>query len=240
MPARWTLTLRAERPSAERPATPAQLHGLAAALLEGAGADHHAQHKPYSVSPLMAAGRSGTAVLRLGWLPDSPRLDLAALTGLRVRLGSQFFTVADAEEEFTPYPALCQVPGARRVVMRFVSATYFSRNGRWHPLPDPVLLYGGLIRRWNLFAPPYAQIDEGREKALLSSVALSAHDIASCPVDLGSGSRVGFTGDTAFTLVGAHAADAAGLLAGLSLFATASGVGAQTTHGLGCVAIGLE
>ncbi|MER5182584.1 CRISPR system precrRNA processing endoribonuclease RAMP protein Cas6 [Streptomyces sp. NPDC002896] len=240
MPARWTLTLRAERPSVERAVTPAQLHGLTATLLEGAGADHHAQHKPYSVSPLLAADRTGRAILRLGWLQDSPRPDLVALTGLRVRLGAQFFTVAGAEEEFTPYPVLCQVPGARRVVMRFVSATYFSRNGRWHPLPDPALLYGGLIRRWNLFAPPYAQIDEAQEKALLSSVALSAHDIASCPISLGAGYRIGFTGDAAFALVGSYAEAVAGLFAGLSLFAAVSGVGAQTTHGLGCLNVGLE
>lgn len=79
MPTRWALTLRRERPSVERSVTPEQLHGLTAALLEGAGADHHAQHKPYLVSPLMAADRSGTAVLRIGWLQDSLHPDLAAL-----------------------------------------------------------------------------------------------------------------------------------------------------------------
>lgn len=240
MPARWTLTLTAERPSAERPVSPAQLHGLAATLLEGTGTDHHAQHKPYTISPLLAAPRPGTAVLRLGWLPDDPRPDLDLLTGHTARLGSQFFTVTDATEEFTPYPLLCQTAPARRAVLRFLSATYFSRSGRWYPLPDPTLLYGGLARRWNLFAPPYAHLDEPQEKELLTSLVLSAHDIASRPVDLGAGSRIGFTGHAAFTLLGEPPPPLAQLFTALSLFATAAGIGAQTTHGLGTVDVTLE
>ncbi|MGW2320088.1 CRISPR system precrRNA processing endoribonuclease RAMP protein Cas6 [Streptomyces sp. NPDC001680] len=242
MPARWTLLLQAERPDAERPVLPAQLHGLAAHLLEGAGANHHAQHKPYTVSPLLAAPgpRGDTALLRLGWLPDTPRPDFTRLTGARVRLGAQFFTIASAEEEFTSYAGLLSIPPADRAVMRFRSATYFSRSGRWYPLPDPVLLYAGLIRRWNLFAPERARITETEEKELLGAVALSAHDITSQPVDLGAGNRIGFTGTAAFRLLGQNAMNSPQHFAALTMFATASGIGAQTTHGLGTVEVELQ
>jgi CRISPR-associated endoribonuclease Cas6 len=240
MPARWTLTLRAERPTARTAVTPAQLHGLAATLLEGTGADHHAQHKPYTVTPLMATAQPATATLRLGWLQDTPRPHLTTVIGQRIRLGAQFFTVTHADEEFTPFPLLAQTPETRRVVIHFLSATYFSRNGRWHPLPDPVLLYSSLIRRWNHFASTHATIDPDQEKALLSSIALSAHDIASTPAHLGNGTRVGFTGHAAFTLTGPHAPSAARPFAALSLFATAAGAGAQTTHGLGTVNVSIE
>jgi CRISPR-associated endoribonuclease Cas6 len=162
------------------------------------------------------------------------------LIGRQVRLGAQFFAVTFAEEEFTPYPALLQVPPAQRALMHFRSATYFSRNGRWHPLPDPVLLYGGLIRRWNLFAPEYAKIGADEERELLAAVALSAHDVASTPVDLGTATRIGFTGTAEFRLVGQHTKTTPQRFASLSLFATASGVGAQTTHGLGAMDVQLE
>lgn len=254
MPSHWTLVLEAERPGVERPVTPKQLHGLAASLFEATGTDHHAQHKPYTVSPLMAApepgptprGGTATALLRLGWLPDprpdDPRPDLTRLTGTRLRLGAQFFTVAAAHEELMPYAAVVRVPPAERAVLHFRSVTYFSRNGRWHPLPDPVLLYGGLIRRWNLFAPEGARITDVEEKELLGAVILSAHDISSSPVSPDSGTRIGFTGTAAFRLLDQHGPSprTRQRFTALSLFATIAGVGAQTTHGLGSVEVTLE
>jgi CRISPR-associated endoribonuclease Cas6 len=250
MPSRWTLVLEADRPDAERPVPPRQLHGFAASLLEHAGTDHRSQDKPYTVSPLMAAparsraphGRATTAVLHLGWLPDTPRPDLTRLTGTRIRLGAQFFTVASAHEDLMPYAALVRVPPAERAVLDFRSVTYFSRNGRWHPLPDPVLLYGGLIRRWNLFAPPQARLTDVEEKELLGAVALSAHDISSSPVSPDSGARIGFTGTAVFRLLDQHGPGPRTwqLFTALSLFAMVAGVGAQTTHGLGTVEVTLQ
>jgi CRISPR-associated endoribonuclease Cas6 len=180
------------------------------------------------------------ALLRLGWLRDESRPDLTTVIGRRVRLGSQFFTVIDAQEEFTPYTALWHGSSATQAMVRFLSATYFSRGGRWYPLPDPILLYAGLARRWNLFAPEYAVITESQHDALTTAVALSAHDVTSIPVDIGPGTRIGFTGHAAFTLTGRpDTREASRLLAALSLFALAAGVGAQTTHGLGAVEVSL-
>ncbi|SFC97279.1 CRISPR system precrRNA processing endoribonuclease RAMP protein Cas6 [Streptomyces aidingensis] len=242
MPSRWTLTLASRDPGRpERPVTPAQLHGLAATLLEGTDADHHAQHKPHTVSPLLASPHPGTALLRLGWLPDRPRPDLTLLLGQELRLGAQFFTVRDADEEHTPYELLRHAPPAERAILRFRSVTYFSRRGHWYPLPDPGLVYGGLIRRWNLHAPPQALITEEDGKRFLPLLALSAHDIASAPVDLGpSAGRIGFTGTAAFRLVGPATGTDRRLLSALTLYATAAGIGAQTTHGLGTVETELE
>ncbi|WP_416976977.1 CRISPR system precrRNA processing endoribonuclease RAMP protein Cas6 [Streptomyces sp. T028] len=243
MPTRWTLTLTAHRPHTQRPVTPAQLHGLAAHLFEATGTDHHAQHKPYSISPLLTATTTpATALLRLGWLPDTPRPDLTQLTGHTLRLGAQHFTVTTTHEEFTPYTALSHLPPATRAVIHFRSATYFSRNGRWHPLPDPELLYSTLIWRWNLFAPETARITDTERKELIDATALSAHDISSLPVSLGTGTRIGFTGTAAFRLLNhpqPHTPTSRHFTA-LSLFATTAGTGAQTTHGLGSVEVHLE
>jgi hypothetical protein len=89
MPTRWTLRLRTPA-AAPRAATPGQLHGLACALLEGAGADHNHQTKPFAVSPLLTTDPTTQLTeLRIGWLDDQHPCDLTPLARTRVRLGSQ-------------------------------------------------------------------------------------------------------------------------------------------------------
>lgn len=139
-----------------------------------------------------------------------------------------------------PYAALVHIPPAEQAVMHFRSVTYFSRSGRSHPLPDPVLLYAGLIRRWNHYAPEHARITEVEEKELLGVVVLSAHDISSSPVDLGAGIRIGFTGTATFRLHGQQTPTTQQQFTALSLFAAIAGAGAQTTHGLGAIDLTLE
>jgi CRISPR-associated endoribonuclease Cas6 len=234
MPTRWELHLAADK-DAEKPVTPAQLHGLAAALLEGRQADHHAQTKRYSVSPLLAGDQPGVAVLRLGWLADDRPLNLGILTGRRVRLGPQFFTVCDAQPAGASYGELLEGQPAIRAVIDFMSTTYFSRSGVWYPLPDPRLIYSGLIRRWNCHAPPFARIKEDDGTKFVGRVAISGLDICSSAIDPGSGHRIGFTGTCAFILPGTFQPADGVLLAALTRFALASGIGAQTTHGLGHV-----
>ncbi|MFF4652618.1 CRISPR system precrRNA processing endoribonuclease RAMP protein Cas6 [Streptomyces sp. NPDC001380] len=232
MPARWTLRLHT--PSPTRPATPAQLHGLACALLEGAGADHAAQHKPFAVSPLLGADPSaGETELCLGWLDDSRAPDLEVLTGHRLRLGSQFLTVRHARVEAAPYEVLLAAPPARHAEMAFLTPAFFSRAGRWIPLPDPELLYRGLLRRWNAHSgtPVHPQTEE----ELLATVVLTGHDVASASVDLGPGRRTGFTGTASFSLLGHAGHDTADAFAALTRFAAVAGVGGQTTHGQGYV-----
>ncbi|MGW2476584.1 CRISPR system precrRNA processing endoribonuclease RAMP protein Cas6 [Streptomyces sp. NPDC001665] len=231
MPYTWTLRLRAALPR-EQPVSPAQLHGLACTLLEGAAIDHHGQTKPFSVTPLMGAPNApGHALLTLGWLDDSTPPPLDKRLGEQVRLGSQFFTVEDAHVTGAPYAALRALPPAQRVTMDFLSVTHFTRKGRWIPLPDPELLYAGLARRWNTYAD--TPIPDGLITALREAVLLAAHEVKSAPTQIGQGHRIGFLGQAVFALP--HAVDTEVLAAftALSRFAECAGVGAQTTHGLG-------
>jgi CRISPR-associated endoribonuclease Cas6 len=233
MPYQWRLLLQPSSATFQRQVTPAQLHGLTCALLEDAGADHHGQHKPFSVTPLLQAPEDAhLAELRLGWLDDEAVPPLEKLTGDRVRLGAQFFTVRNVQGGGIPYTALRAHPPARRATFEFRSATYFARRGRWLPLPDPVLVYAGLARRWDAFAPE--PLDPDLVRDLLNTVALTAHDIRTAPVDLGPSIRIGFTGHAAFTLDQTATNTATrGLFAALTRYADVAGTGAQTTHGLG-------
>lgn len=232
MPVRWTIRLHTT--STARYATPAQINGLACALFEGAGADHSSQNKPFSVSPLLAADtRRGVIELCAGWMDDYTIPPLDVLVGHRIRLGSQFLTVLHVDQQPATYAALLGAPAERRAELTFLSPTLFTRSGRWIPLPDPDLIYRSLLRRWNQYAP--APFHEPVVKELLDAVVLTAHDIATRPVALSRGNRIGFTGQATVTLLGDPSPEATAAFSALTRFAAVAGIGAQTTHGLGYV-----
>ncbi|CAL9381139.1 CRISPR system precrRNA processing endoribonuclease RAMP protein Cas6 [Streptomyces cellulosae] len=236
MPTRWTLRLHSD--PTPRYATPQQLHGLACALFEGAGADHTGQSKSFTTSPLLAGGQPSArfAELCLGWLDDTRVPAVEALTGRNIRLGAQLLTVHDVRREAAPYQALLAAPAdSNRIEMTFVTPTHFNRSDRYIPLPDPELVYQSLLRRWNRFAPE--PIAESLAEELISAVVLAEHDVASCSVDLGPGRRIGFTGRSVFTLLNRAGDQAHRIFTALSRFASVAGVGAQTTHGQGYVRI---
>lgn len=237
MPAVLRLLLRPQDLSRAALVPAAQLHGLACALLEGAGADHEAQVKPFSVAPLLEApDLPGHAFLRLGWLDD------ARVAGLRdhaldqiggaLRTGSQYFTVTDADMEAQPY-AHFLAQGARFATFTFLTTTYFNRGDRQVPLPDPELVFAGLARRWNAWSPVPIPGDVIHE--LCATVLVTSHDIASGTADLGKAQRTGFRGRATFSLPRDISTDTATAFAALSRFAAIAGVGAQTTRGLGNV-----
>lgn len=96
-----------------------------------------------------------------------------------------------------------------------------------------------MARRWDTFAAQ--ELEPQLVSELLAAVMISEHEVRSTPVDLGAGRRIGFTGRAVFSLDRESAQGEVGVLfAALSRFAEAAGVGAQTTHGLGWVQVGLE
>ena len=66
MPHQWRLLLQPSSPAYTPRVTPAQLHGLACALFEGAGTDHHRQNKPFRVTPLIHADEGDGVEQRAG------------------------------------------------------------------------------------------------------------------------------------------------------------------------------
>ncbi|GAA3916529.1 hypothetical protein GCM10023084_79640 [Streptomyces lacrimifluminis] len=232
MPTRWQLLLRPADPTRTTQVPPAQLHGLACALLEGTTADHYSQTKPFSITPLVEVPQHpGHATLVLGWLDDRTTPPLDTLRGERVRLGSQFFTIEDIRTASAPYPALQALPATHTATLTFLSVTHFTRSGRWIPLPDPELLYANLARRWNTFAPH--PLPDPLITDLLATVRLTAHELRSAPADLGPTTRTGFTGHATFTLPHTTPPDTASAFTSLSAYAEVAGTGAQTAHGLG-------
>lgn len=115
-----------------------------------------------------------------------------------------------------------------------LTPTYFSRNGRDVPLPDPVLVMRSLAQRWNVFAPTGLAIDDTLSKALLSAVLLTDAAVHTVRVQVGRDAwQTGFIGDAELALTHTAAPDAGAVFAALLRFATAAGIVAQTTYGFG-------
>ncbi len=230
MPA--VLTLRLGGP-VRRPA-PRQLQGAAALLFEDPAADHHSAVKPFAVGPLSWAEDMGT--WRLGWLGagDPP----PAWPPPAVRFGPSEHPVFGYGGEVWPFAALAAARPARRASMRMLTPTFFSRNGRDLPLPEPVLIVRSLLARWNSHAPADLAIGEDLARDLMATVFLASMRGATEQVMLADQLRqVGYVGDVELRLLKTADSTAAGVFAALMRFAAIAGVGAQTTHGFGAVEV---
>lgn len=238
MPTTWTLRLHLTSAS-PHPPTPGQLNGLACALTEHPGSHHTAQTKPFSISPLFHDTTDPTHhhwLLHIGWLDDAHPLDLTSLPGRRLRLGNDHLTVTDTHHHHTPYTELLTQPPATRADFTFHSATYFKSSGKWIPVPDPKLLFPGLLRRWNTYAPTPLTHDQTHH--LIPSITTTHHNTHTAPITLPRTHRTGFLGTATFTLT--PPATTNPIFPALCRLAATAGVGAQTTHGLGHVHVHLH
>ncbi|ADI13569.1 CRISPR-associated endoribonuclease Cas6 [Truepera radiovictrix] len=214
---------------------------LYALLKEHAPELHDRQDlKPFTVS-VGGAAKDHPPFIRLTFLSEPLYTALApALHDLPRRplsLGDRTYTVTDVLQEGHPwagattYPRLFQTPGDADLSLHFATPTVFRRHGANYPLPEPRLVLGSLIERWNLYAPlavpseVASRLTEGCVPRFfeLRSRTVYAHD-----------PFTGFLGRVTFHLRGASA-DEAHWLAILGRFAFYSGVGAKTTLGFGQV-----
>ncbi|HEX2417995.1 MAG TPA: CRISPR system precrRNA processing endoribonuclease RAMP protein Cas6 [Micromonosporaceae bacterium] len=210
------------------PVHPVRLHGAACALFDTDGG--HPHPRPFAVGPVHA-GRDGP-VWHLGWLRD------AAPPGLpnTVDLGGRVLPVLRHTTRPVSYAELAQTPATRRVEIEVLTPLYFSRNGRDHPLPDPLLVVQSLTQRWNAHAPEPLAIPDAERRDLTATVYLAAMTGGTRTLPLpGNRDQTGFVGTVQLALTRDATTPTARLFAALTRFANIAGIGAQTTHGFGAV-----
>ncbi len=210
---------------------PARLHGAACALIEPSwDGSHAAQRKPFSVGPLVE--ESGVARWRLGWLPE----ETLAVEPSVVRFGALACPVLRCDVRAVSFASLAGGPPAWSAELDILSPLYFSRNGRDHPLPDPVLIIQSALARWNAFAPAGLSVPPDVERELASTVWLAAFDgrTESVPVTA-TMHQTGFAGSVRLALTRAASPVVASAFAALMRFTEIAGLGAQTTHGFGAI-----
>ena len=136
---------------------------------------------------------------------------------------------------FSSFPQLLEEAGeGRQLRLSFLSPTTFRSKGERNVLfPDPSLVFGSLLARWNAFAP--ASLHLNREGEAVSAVRLSGYRLSTRMLDFGSYKELGFYGYATYELGESLTCDEVKGLQALGAFAFFSGVGAKTTMGMGQV-----
>lgn len=121
----------------------------------------------------------------------------------------------------------------RQATLRFVTPTTFTSNNMTVPVPMPSLVFGSLVERWNAFSP--VTLSPEMRRFGEEMVALSRYRLESKAVQQkGKGLRIGAVGEATYAALGGDRYWL-GVLQMLADFANYSGVGAQTTTGMGQV-----
>ncbi len=214
--------------------------------------------KPYTVSNLVLGRRKSGSLLveagQVGWLrftgltaPVSAALqDLAAAPPPEISLADHPLQVTGATLDPAVHPWARQVSyqelaaryllggqkaPRRKIRLEFASPTSFKSRGRSVPLPLPELVFGSLLDRWQQFAPVALNPEVRRFAA--EAVGLSRYRLRSRGIPAKQGGlHIGFTGQATFVALNRDRYWLS-VLHLLADFAFYSGVGVQTTAGLG-------
>ncbi len=120
----------------------------------------------------------------------------------------------------------------RVIIVRFSSPTTFRSGGKRNILfPQPALVFGSLLARWNALSS--LKLPEAVKDAVVEGVTLSQYNLRTHILHFPDYQEVGFEG-TAHFLIDKHLDDEAlQAINALAVFAFYSGVGAKTTMGMG-------
>ena len=214
--------------------------------------------KPYTVSNLILGTRFGrlrrVSAGQTGWLrftgltADVSRvlLSIAANPPNRVELDEVLFAVNGVTVDPTEHPWARRVSyqdfaapyllggnthPKRRISLNFESPTTFRSQKKFVLFPLPEQVFGGLLMRWQQFAPVALNPEVRRFAEEVVTVSKYNLRTASMPYKKG-GVQIGFIGETTFF---AHNSDRywLNILHLLANYAFFCGVGYQTTTGLG-------
>jgi CRISPR-associated endoribonuclease Cas6 len=213
------------------------------------------ERKPFTCSPLGGMEKGD----RESWHLSPDKLYTLRLTGLTpaisqhllslwpelrgLRIQNAVFSVEDLSISADQHPEAgqesyegllarwerCEPP--RTLTLHFVTPTTFKVGEFEQPFPLPQWVFGSLLSTWNAFSP-YPLLD--LKEVLEGSVVLRNWRGETKLVELGGYSAAGFLGKFTYRAVKASP-EVSRILGLLAEFAFYSGVGWQTTHGLGQV-----
>lgn len=218
------------------------LHGAWMELLpsEYAAILHREGLRPYSQSLVWGSGER--PAWRLGFLTEEayqraalPLLEQKSLFLKQKGYGIDLHLEAEQQSAYEDLAdrAFRGAGTPRRGRLRFLTATSFRQNGRYRILPDAALLFGSLLRRWNVFSPVVKLEEDHLEETLATVSSWSRYHLRSRFFSLEGQKINGFSGDWELRFHGTDMERR--LMALLLFFAPFSGVGIKTALGMGAV-----
>lgn len=143
----------------------------------------------------------------------------------------QEWAAASSFQELSARHLLTSEPPSRHIALQFTSPTAFHSEERTQPLPLPELVFGSLLQRWNAFSP--LAFPQELRRYVKECLAVQRFRIESRAVPYKEGGlRVGFIGEVVFTTLNFDRYWL-GQIHALAAFSLFSGVGVQTSAGMG-------
>ncbi len=256
MPVRFRVSLFPQEPLKVSELFLDRLHGVFFSLMEEPLArelHEGSSLKPFSLSffcdidgtvkPLPAEEEATTrrVIIEISFLKEdlfSRFLASYMLKKHRVSLGGVPLKVSKKplirEKDLVGYERLLRkAHGSDRFTLKFITPTTFRRGRTDYPLPDPKLIFKGLIRKWQAFSDHRIDID--LREVIEKGVKVSGAWIGTRRVDFSDmGFATGFRGRVLLSLDGLDD-KVKGWLATLLHFGEFAGVGRKTTMGFGKV-----
>jgi CRISPR-associated endoribonuclease Cas6 len=189
---------------------------------------HQAEHPPFTI----VAKPQNRQQLQVRLTVLQPELLSPLLWGLCPYLGQEVL-VMDVPCQMTPqvqivasnsYGKLAQVSPQDSLELEFITPTSFKQKDCIQTFPLPELVFGSLLRRWNVFAPEDLRFDEIDWKGMIARYEMHSSAMKMHSDELGGQGWVKY-----------HFADSEQLAIAtvLAHFATFAGVGRKTTMGMG-------
>lgn len=206
--------------------------------------------KPFSLSPLFGkfaktptgykVVRNHTYWFKLGVLGAEGFNSLGdALFPLVAKNGELLisnitFKIIDAMLADHPWAALSSWqelnkvnPNGNPIIIRFFSPTTFRRKKANRIIPDPELVFGSLLNKWNKFG---SRKIENEFKDRFLEIIISRYSLTTSTYNLNTQPMIGFKGRCGYEIFDDKVLSTAAKLANLAIF---SGIGQKTTMGMG-------
>lgn len=236
MPSRWFVPIDGIGPGDARLE---HIHAAVSRWFDDSTAEHNANDKPYSVSPLTEGHqrRLGVEIGTLtGWAEE--RLSTATRKGRTIRLGPTRHPLLGAVLlHQTSWDRLAQPTGGRRWRLTFATPTTFRSGDRSSPLPHVPTILTGLARAWDVWS---GQPKWQRDPKTIAAAWVSDLDLTNDIVTLwrrnprnNQRTSVLLSGALGTIEIRCDSPEAARVVEPLLRLAEYSGVGSQTGKGLG-------
>ncbi|RUS98590.1 hypothetical protein DSM106972_079760 [Dulcicalothrix desertica PCC 7102] len=190
-----------------------------------------------------------TLPLTTGWEYCSPKKILLKISLLRKELLAPLLwgMSADLGQEITVtgipcrldgwiditqtsnFEKIVQQPTQSTIDLKFLTPTSFKQGKNVQPFPLPELVFGGLLRRWNIFAPEALKFPTIEWNGIVS-----AYELKTYAMKMEGGAEIGAEGLARYKFTDSEQARIATILAH---FATFAGIGRKTAMGMGQTAI---
>ena len=241
MPSRWWVPIPGLDPHFVRLE---HLHAAVTRWFDSSAGEHHANGKPYAVSPLRPGDAGGVGV-EIGILTDHAHhcFSKATAPGSSIRLGSQTRPLGRPQLMHNDtWAELGAVSNVREWELEFVTPTTFRAGDRASPLPHLPTILTGLAQSWQLWADddtPGPDAGSVARAAWVSDLDLRS-EVLRLPIPSRDGGQVrmvtvsGCVGSLTIRISDPNLLTAAASLVRLAAY---TGIGSMTRRGLGQVRV---